>query len=97
MIRIYKYQLNKDRKINMIPTFKGAEIINADLDLDGKMCIWAIIDDEAERVLIPVGVYWTGEPIVQMGKMKYVGMINDGLIWHVIDYGEVSPETSKAE
>lgn len=89
MKRIYKYQLNKDKKVNMVETFEGAQFVKAGLDLNGRMCAWAIIDDENKRVLRPIGIYWTGEPIVMMGDMQYVGMINDGLIWHVIDYGDV--------
>ena len=95
MREIWKYILDRtDRAPVSMP--KGAQVLSAGVQGDCDLvCIWALVDPEAERVGRRISVYGTGWPIADDPGV-FVGTVStaDGaLVWHVFDGGEVTPNS----
>ena len=85
---IYKYQLEVTDKQN-IELPKGAEILTVQTHY-GIVCIWALVDKEAEKEYRSFEIFGTGHNIpVDMGvERKYIGtfQLNDGaLVFHLFE------------
>ena len=72
---------------------RGAQILSAAAQADC-VCLWALVDPEAERVGRRINVYGTGWPIdgdpdifigIFVGTVSLAG---GALVWHVFDGGE---------
>lgn len=89
MITIHKYPLliEQQQKVKMR---RGFKILSLDVQ-DGVPCIWALIDDEAELINVPISTYGTGHNIARYGWNawnKFVGTYQlDGFVGHVFYSG----------
>ena len=70
---------------------RGARILSI-AQQHGKLCLWALVNPEADRVKRALRIAGTGHQC-DARAAHFVGTVlcNDGLlVWHVFDYGEVS-------
>jgi len=68
---------------------KGAEILCADTQ-ENTLCLWALVDPEAETEIRTFQIFGTGHPIdCDMGiERNYIGTaqkMGGSLIWHVFE------------
>lgn len=85
---IWKYPLNiVDEQIIEMPN--GASILHVD-GQDGRLCVWARVDPEAEKVWRRFSVRGTGHT-VEKGQLaehspRYLGTAEVGpFVWHVFE------------
>lgn len=66
---------------------KGAEILCAQVQGEGAICVWALVDPKVEKEERMIVIYGTGHPVTDL-HCKYIGTVQmDGgsLIWHVFE------------
>lgn len=82
---IFKYEIKmEDSQIVMMP--KNAEILCSDVQY-GKMCLWALVNPNAEKESRLIIVKGTGHSIDEE-NMKYIGtnqMMEGHLVWHIFE------------
>ena len=85
MITIYKYPIPD--AINSIDLPLGSQIMKADFDPTGQLCIWACVDTEADTENIKIWKIGTGWPLNDMlekYKVSYIDSVNEGpYVWHI--------------
>jgi len=92
---IWKFQLEKPG-VHDISIPIGSELLTVQVQ-QGIVCLWAIVEPNAEKVLRSIEVVGTGVPIDREARMKYIGTIqlySGSLVFHVFDLGE-KPCTNK--
>jgi len=81
--RIFKYplELNESQYIT-IP--KDHKILSVQVQRD-TICVWALIDDDTERIVQPIRIVGTGHSIPSMNPLgEYIGTVQQGgFVWHV--------------
>lgn len=87
--RIWKYELNITTGQN-ISMPKGAEILTVQTQ-NGKPCLWALVNPEAELETRFIELFGTGHPVLSgMGaSRKYIAtfQMNEGsLVFHAFEY-----------
>lgn len=85
MITIYKYPI-----ANMVNEFElpiGAQIIKADYDPMGVMCIWAAVDTNAETEttkILKIGTGWPLDEYLQKYEMTFIATVKEEMyMWHI--------------
>ena len=82
---ILKYEIKMDdSQIVMMP--KNADILCTDVQY-GKMCLWALVDQKAEKESRRIIIKGTGHPIDEE-NIKYIGtnqMMEGHLVWHIFE------------
>ena len=54
------------------------------IDPCGQLCMWALVDPQAEKISMRVYIFGTGHDGVNSLSMKYVGTCQtSGYVWHV--------------
>jgi hypothetical protein len=69
---IWKYTLNQP-DVNKIEMPKGAEILSVQLQ-DGKICLWALLDPEAEKEIRSFGLIGTGN-FIKQEESQYIATL----------------------
>lgn len=85
MITIHKYTLAEHSNEIVAPQMK--QILTAQYDPNGFLCIWAIVDTQTTdrtRLIEVRGTGWTVP-----ANAVYIDTVQKGLyVWHVFDLGE---------
>jgi hypothetical protein len=84
--RIFKYELRSDGINISMP--KGAEILTVQSQ-NRTLCLWALVDPEADKEIRYFEVFRTGHPVgYDMGVTRnYIATVQDGsFVWHVFEY-----------
>lgn len=89
MRTIYKYYVLPYAK-NTIQMPAGRKILNVGYDLESRICIWALVDTEAElraNTVMTIGTGWDfglmeADCGVSMKDFDYVGTVKSEYIWH---------------
>ena len=94
MLTIWKYPLELTDSTQQIAMPKGAKILTVQMN-DTKICIWALVDSDAETDYRDFKIYGTGHAIYQsIEDLAYVGTVQMGLlgplgksilVWHVFE------------
>lgn len=94
MKRIYKYPIlcTDIAAYQEIEIHAGATILSAGRDLNGDICIWAMIEDTrpmAKKNIYCIGTGWPLDAIFASGELiKFIDTIKEEpYIWHIF-YGE---------
>lgn len=88
MKTIWKYPLDlTDRTELMIP--KGAEVLTAQVQ-EQKLCIWILVDSDAETEVRTFAIYGVGNPIpaldLRTNSRKYIATVQElPFVWHVFE------------
>lgn len=97
MITIYKYPI-----VDMVNEFElpqGAQIIKADYDPMGEMCIWAAVDTQVETEtvkILKIGTGWPLDEYLQKYKMTFIATVREEMyMWHIFKM-EQKPVTAAA-
>ena len=86
MRSIWKFKLNSDINPNKEKVIKW---LSADYDSSGDICVWAIVDPEAdidERVKYDILQIGTGWDLSQneLDNMEFIGTVKEGpYMWHI--------------
>lgn len=83
--QIWKYQLEQMHSSIMMPI--GAEILTMQLQ-NGKPCIWALVDPEAEKSIREIEIHGTGHDIsyTDIIQRKYIGTYQvEPFVFHVFE------------
>lgn len=82
MKTIYKYTLAlTDTQVIRLP--KGAEILSIQ-EQHGHICLWAVVDTDAEKVERFVDIVGTGNPMLTDMRTSFVATVQQGVfVWHV--------------
>ena len=80
-MKIFKYEVNPG-------TIKAPILQILDVQIqDGKLVMWALVDEDALQKTVEFAVYWTGQEIKQevLKEFEYFRTLQDdmGLVWHV--------------
>ena len=80
-MKIFKYKVNPG-------TIKAPILQILDVQIqDGKLVMWALVDEDALQKTVEFAVYWTGQEIKQevLKEFEYFRTLQDdmGLVWHV--------------
>lgn len=85
MITIYKYPI-KDT-VNELELPIGAQIIKADYDPMGVMCIWAVVDTNAETEtikILKIGTGWPLDDYLQKYEMTFIETVKENIyVYHI--------------
>ncbi len=93
MKTVWKFPIPTQDGIIDILMPKNAEILHV-ADQYGQICLWALVDSDAEKVIRKFRIYGTGHPLVVNAHTgyntydTYVGtaMQLDGkLLWHIFE------------
>ena len=94
MKRIYKYPIlcTDIAACQEIEIYAGASMLSAGRDVNGDMCIWAMIDDArpmAKKNVYCIGTGWPLDAIFTNGEsVKFIDTIKEEpYMWHIF-YGE---------
>ncbi len=81
-MKIFKYPLRIDAQQELdLPV--GARVLTVQLQ-DGKPCLWALVDEDAEVETITIEMIGTGHPVYDPGKyLGTVQMEQGKLVLHV--------------
>lgn len=84
MHTIYKYPIRvTDFQEVMMP--KGAKILSTEFQ-NAALCIWAMVDTEAEDEPRVIEIHGTGNPVCPTNKREFIGTVLMGpLVWHVFE------------
>ena len=85
-LTIWKFPITPEG-INMIGMPKGAHILTIKRQLD-TVCIWALVDPEAEKEIRGFRIYGTGHPITNNENLRYLDTFmiqNDKYVFHVFE------------
>ena len=89
MRSIWKFKLNPAEQFVHMP--RGARVLSAGVQ-GNDICVWAVVDPEAEKCLRAIKVYPTGSfmpPADNIDSAVFVGTVFLGwLVFHVFDSGE---------
>lgn len=81
---IWKYELESDRQ-QAVHMPMEAQILSVAMDQSGRLCLWALVDPDAnfqQRVIEVVG---TGRP-VSMNERDFIGtVVVVPFVWHVFE------------
>lgn len=82
MRAIWKYEIEEEGETRLRVPF-GAEVISCGLDAKDNMCVWAIVDPDAQyEEIISILAWGTGWPLTFKGK--FVGTVTKAsYVWHV--------------
>jgi len=84
-MKIYKYQLEiDDHQTVLIPCYY--KLLHVETQ-NNTLCLWAIVDPEAETTLVKIRIVGTGHDFDPAG-LNYIGsakMHNGMLVWHVFE------------
>lgn len=90
MTTIWKFPLAlTDRQDVVMP--RGARVLSV-AEQHGKLCLWALVNPDADRVKRALRIAGTGHPC-DARAAHLVGTVlcaGGSLVWHVFDYGEIS-------
>jgi hypothetical protein len=52
---------------------------------DGVATLWALVDPRYDKKPVPIGIYGTGEPMIDQPIKWHLGTVQDdaGFVWHV--------------
>lgn len=79
---IYKYPL-KIQEFQLVPLPDGAEILSIQ-EQDGKLMLWAIVENENEKSYLALNIYGTGQKIKEGKLLKYISTAQlDSFVWHI--------------
>lgn len=81
MKTIHKYplEITGEQQIDMP---EDSRILSVQVQ-DGKVCLWAMVDTETEKVKRNVRIFGTGSP-VDLDGLSYIGTVQQNyLVWHV--------------
>jgi len=82
-MKIFKYPLQIiDRQILKLPV--GARKLSVQ-NQGGFVCLWALVDPNAEKRPVEIFIYGTGNPIDQdITRQLYIDTVQQGqFVWHV--------------
>lgn len=84
-MKIFKYELElADKQIVTMPNMKW--ILDAQIQT-GKLCVWAMVDENRETEDLTFYIFGTGNPIpedIGYNNLFYIGSVQDrGFVWHV--------------
>lgn len=82
MKTIFKYELAiTDNQYLCIPS--PAEILHVG-EQNGKLMLWAVVDNGLEMISIGISIFGTGNPASTLGK-THIGTVqmSNGLVWHI--------------
>lgn len=85
MRTIYKFPLGV-KHFTVISMPKGAEILTVQMQF-GDLCLWAIVDPEAEDEDRQFYIFPTGRPL-NLPEYEYIGTVQmrgGQLVWHVFE------------
>lgn len=84
-MKIFKYTLESKpgvpQKVAMPMLFK---VISTKV-VDNKICVWAIVDEQAPTEDVTFYAIWTGEPANHVAGCNFIDTVVDfyGLVWHI--------------
>lgn len=87
MKSIYKYTLTPAEMQN-IELPEGAEILTTQTQ-NGEICIWAMVNPDAKKVIRTFTVIGTGWRIITESNLKYIGTVQlegGALVFHVFEW-----------
>lgn len=86
MKTIWKYELETmDVRVVEMPV--GAEILTVQ-EQRGKLCLWALVDPEADKERRVFCIHGTGHPVSTVALKKYIGtyqLMEGALVFHVFE------------
>lgn len=81
---IWKFPLGiADYQAVMMP--EGAQILTAQYQDDDVLCLWALVDPDAERVQRKIWVYDTGWELPDNPGTWIATVQRDSFVWHVFE------------
>ena len=82
MKTIFKYPLSvTDTQVLKMP--KNADVFSAQFQ-GNQLCVWGLVDTEAELEDREFRIFGTGHPFEVSGKFRFVDTAQQGpLVWHV--------------
>ena len=88
MKTIYKYPLPRLGALNQILMPSGARILSANMQ-GSNLCVWALVDPDAEMVVRTFVVRGTGHPCPNTENLAFVDTVQaPPFVWHLFDGGE---------
>ena len=83
MKTIYKYPLENIPGGNIITMPADYELLTVNYDPKGDICLWAIVDTEAENTEVCIVILGTDWPMLKDVKYKYINTLKQGpYVWH---------------
>jgi hypothetical protein len=91
-VKIYKYELKiEDYQVLQMP--KGARVLSVG-NQRGKLCLWAVCDQDAPASLRAFEIFGTGNPISEDRTIErtFIGTaIVEPFVWHVFETAKKRP------
>lgn len=83
---IYKYPIPV-QDLAHVSMPKGAQILSANLDNDGKLCVWAMVNTDNPKHLRALRVAGTGNPIDMPHMWTFISTVTAyPFMWHVFAF-----------
>lgn len=86
MKTIYKYPIDPTLEKIELAVPGGGEVLAADLDPRGDICVWILVDTEKKDKKVNIYCLGTGMPMdwIQEDILFFIGTVKDGLyMWHI--------------
>lgn len=87
MKTIWKFELEIDDTVTIQAPGHPVDYLSVEIQ-NGKLCLWAIVDDFYEMETRKLFIRGTGAPLGNAQPKQYIGTAHDtarGLVWHVFD------------
>lgn len=92
MHKVFKYQLNFLQDVDNLMLPEEADVLRVGFDGAGKMCLWALVDPDADTEKRTFIIRGTGHDLdVENQQVVYLGSIEDTrhpgawFIWHIFE------------